>query len=147
QFSPGYDPGVATVPGHAGLAVQFHYEAKSQESHGLQISARTATPTGKATTVVQYWARFAPDPGSRPFGDTSIVQIKNIMLWHENGTRFQMATSSHSGQCPVYGPSYTMLGAQDQAQVGCESDQPVGPFLKSFGDGQWHRWTVLYKPN
>jgi hypothetical protein len=146
DFSPGYDAGVVTVPGHSGLAVQFHYEGKYQESHGLQTSAGSVTPTGKATTVVQYWARFAPDPGRRPFSDTTIIQIKNIMLWHDQN-RFQIDTHSHSGTCPVYGPSYTMLGVQDQVQVGCESDQPVGPFLKSFADGEWHRWTVLYKPN
>jgi hypothetical protein len=147
QFSPGYDAGVVTVPGHSGLAVQFHYEGKYQESHGLQTSAGSVTPTGKATTVVQYWARFAPDPGRRRFSDTTIIQIKNIMMWHDNNTRFQMATSSHSGNCPIYGPSYTMVGVQDQAQVGCESDQPIGPFFASFANGQWHRWTIYYKPN
>ena len=145
QFSPGYDAGVVTVPGHSGLAVQFHYEGKSQETHGIQTSAKSVTPTGKATTVVQYWARFTPDGGNR-FTDKSIVQIKNVLLGHENN-RFQIMTHGHSGGCKTYGPSYTMLGVIDQADIGCDSDQPVGPFFKSFADGDWHRWTILYKPN
>ncbi|HEY2165426.1 MAG TPA: hypothetical protein VGH04_15620, partial [Gemmatimonadaceae bacterium] len=23
----------------------------------------------------------------------------------------------------------------------------MGPFFKNFADGQWQRWTILYKPN
>ena len=40
-----------------------------------------------------------------------------------------------------------MLEVIDQADYNCNSSQPVGPFLKNFGDGQWHRWTIYYKPN
>ena len=150
QFStnggPGVDNGVQVVPGHSGNAVSYHYDAVYQESHGLMLTAGSVAPTGKAAMVVQYWAKWTPDNG-KVFADTSIIQIKNIMMWHENGTRFQMATSSHSGNCPIYGPSWTMVGVQDQAQVGCESDQPIGPFFASFANGQWHRWTIYYKPN
>jgi len=152
QFSPGYDGSVMTVPGRSGgLAVQWHYVGKYQETHGVQTTGKSVTPTGKATMVLQYWLRFQADPGhsltstDANGSGNAIVQIKNIMLWHDQN-RFQIMTHGHGG-CPKYGPSYSMLGVIDQADVGCESDQPVGPFLKNFADGQWHRWTILYKPN
>jgi hypothetical protein len=40
-----------------------------------------------------------------------------------------------------------MLGVIDQVETTCTADQPIGPFLKDFADGAWHRWTILYKPN
>ncbi len=151
---PGIDNGVTIVPGHSGNAVQLHYDGVYQETHGIATTAGTVTPTGKAATVVQYWARFEADrtgaltsrDPKNPAVGNAIVQIKNIMLWHDQN-RFQIMTHSHSGACPIYGPSYTMLGVIDQADVGCDSDQPVAPFFKDFANGQWHRWTILYKPN
>jgi hypothetical protein len=68
------------------------------------------------------------------------------MLWHDQN-RFQIDLHSHQGGCPIYGPSYTMLEVIDQADLGCNSAQPVGPFFKNFADGQWHRLTIYYKPN
>ena len=141
---PGYDAGVQVVPGHSGNGVQWHYDAVYQESHGVVTTGGSAPPTGQKATVVQYWARYKGDTAT--LGYSTVIQIKNVMLWHDQN-RFQIALSAHSGNCPVYGPQYTMLGVTDQAQIGCESDQPIGPFLQSFADGQWHRWTIYYKPN
>jgi hypothetical protein len=149
---PGVDLGVNVVPGHAGNGVAWHYDGVNQETHGVVTTGKLATPTGKATTVVQYWARYQGDAGhsltssdEKGIGN-AIVQIKNIMLWHDQN-RFQIDLHSHQGGCPVYGPSYTMLEVIDQVDGGCNSSQPVGPFFKNFADGQWHRWTILYKPN
>jgi hypothetical protein len=154
QFAPGYDAGVQVVPGHSGNGVAFHYDGTYQEAHGVVLTDGSVTPTGKSATVVQYWAKYtADDPAALTTTDakgigSAIVQIKNIMLWH-NGSdgRFQIDLHSHQGGCPVYGPSYTMLEVIDQVDAGCNSSQPVGPFFKNFADGQWHRWTILYKPN
>ena len=148
---PGVDNGVTVVPGHSGNAVQFHYDGSPLETHGV-VTTGPVTQTGKAPTVVQYWARYTADPGysltstdANGIG-SSIVQIKNIMLWHD-ANRFQIDLHSHQGGCPIYGPSYTMLEVIDQVDGGCNSSQPVGPFFKNFADAQWHRWTILYKPN
>jgi uncharacterized protein YjdB len=149
---PGVDNGVTVVPGHSGTGVAFHYDGTYQETHGVVLPANGITPTGKKPTVVQYWAQYTADPGySLTSTDASgngsaIVQIKNIMLWHDQN-RFQIDLHSHQGGCAAYGPSYTMLEAIDQQDVGCNSSQPVGPFFKNYADGQWHRWTIYYKPN
>ena len=148
-----YDAGVIVGPGHSGNGVQIHYDGVYQETHGVITTVgtgRALAPTGKAATVVQYWAKFTPDkPGTLTTRDANgvgnaIIQIKNIMLWHDQN-RFQIMTHAHFG-C-AYGPSYTMLGVIDQAEVACTSDQPVGPYFKDYADGQWHRWTIYYKPN
>ncbi len=155
QFStnggPGVDNGVKVVPGHSGNGVQWHYDGVYQETHGVVTTGGSAPPTGQKATVVQYWLRFQSDPGGPSLtskdasgNSSAIVQIKNIMLWHDQN-RFQIMTHAHFG-C-AYGPSYTMLGVIDQAEVACTSDQPVGPFFGSYADGQWHRWTIYYKPN
>jgi hypothetical protein len=150
---PGVDGGVTVVPGHSGNAVQWHYDGIYQEMHGVVTTGGSAPQTGQKGTVVQYWAKYNPDPGySLTSTDASgagnaIVQIKNIMLWHSTGTRFQIDLHSHQGGCAVYGPSYTMLEVIDQVDGGCNSSQPVGPFFKSYADGNWHRWTIYYQPN
>jgi len=149
---PGIDNGVTVAPGHSGTGVAFHYDGTIQETHGVVLPANGITPTGKKPTVVQYWAQYTPDAGySLTSTDASgngnaIVQIKNIMLWHDQN-RFQIDLHSHQGGCAVYGPSYTMLEVIDQQDVGCNSSQPVGPFFRNYADGAWHRWTIYYKPN
>jgi hypothetical protein len=150
---PGVDNGVTVVPGRSGNAVQFHYDGSPLETHGVVTTGTTTNAsTGQKPTVVQYYARYAPDPGfsltsADPNGTgNAIVQIKNIMLWHDQN-RFQIDLHSHQGGCPIYGPSYTMLEVIDQVDGGCNSSQPVGPFFKNFADGSWHRWTIYYKPN
>jgi hypothetical protein len=149
--SGGLDGSVKVGPGHSGSGLQWHYDGVYQETHGVILPDTAARATGKSTTVVQYWAKFAPDVvGALTTVDANgtgnaIVQIKNIMLWHENGTRFQIMTHAHFA-C-TYGPSYSMLGVIDQAEQPCTSDQPLGPFFKDFANSQWHRWTILYKPN
>jgi len=156
QFSTnggqGIDNSVTVVPGHSGNGVQWHYDGVYQETHGVVKTGGSAPPTGQKATVVQYWLRFPSDPGGPLLttkdadgNSSAIVQIKNIMLWHDQN-RFQIMTHAHFG-CPVYGPSYTMLGVIDQAEIDCNSDQPIGPFFGSYADGQWHRWTIYYKPN
>ena len=164
-----YDGNVTVAPGHSGNGINIHYDGAPncgyQETHGVALTGASGAPTGKAATVVQYWAKYttdspAPVACQQGFGTTltsvdpnnpsmgnAIVQIKNIMLWHDNGTRFQFDLHSHQGGCPIYGPSYTMIEAIDQADLGCNSSQPLGPFFKDFANGSWHRWTILYKPN
>ncbi len=149
---PGIDNGVKVVPGHSGNGVAWHYDGVYQETHSVVTTGGSAPPTGKKATVVQYWAKYNADPGySLTSTDASgngsaIVQIKNIMLWHDQN-RFQIMLHSHSGGCPIYGPSYTMLGVIDQAGMGARRISPLGPFFKSFADGNWHRWTMYYQPN
>jgi hypothetical protein len=146
NFQPGYDPSVVVGPGHSGNGVQWHYDGPYQESHGVQMTPGSVTPTGKATTVVQYWARFTPDAGYSLTDGNAIIQIKNIMLWNDI-SRFEAMTHAHAGGCPISEPSATMLGIYDQADTPCNGDQAVGPYFASYANSQWHRWTLLYKPN
>ncbi|HEV8448921.1 MAG TPA: Ig-like domain-containing protein [Gemmatimonadaceae bacterium] len=149
---PGVDNGVQVVPGHSGNGLSFHYDGISQESHGVVTTNGSAPVVGQKTVFVQYWAKWTPDAGysltTKDAGGnwSAIVQIKNIMLWHGNN-RLQFDTHSHSGSCPIYGPSYTMIAANDMTQTGCESDSPAGPYFGQYADGQWHRWTIQFKPN
>jgi Bacterial Ig-like domain (group 2) len=151
NFQPGYDPGVVVGAGHSGNGVQWHYDGVYQEAHGVEFTGGVPA-TGKAPTIVQYWARFTPDvPGALTTKDANgypnaVVQIKNIMLWNDI-SRFQIHMHAHTGGCPYNGPSYTMLGQYDQGDSQCNADQPVGPFFGSYADGGWHRWTIYYKPN
>ena len=149
---PGVDNGVQIVPGRSGNGVSFHYDGISQESHGVVTTNGSVPVVGQKTVFVQYWAKWTPDAGysltTKDAGGnwSAIVQIKNIMLWHGNN-RLQFNTHSHSGTCPIYGPSYTMIAANDVQQIGCESDSPAGPYFGQYADGQWHRWTIQFKPN
>ena len=154
-----YDANVTLGTGRSGQAAQWHYDGVYQEIHGVFLPDGAVKPTGKSTVVVQYWAKFTPDTAGQ-FQRTdangnpnAMFQIKNIMLWHTaNGdnNRFQIMTHMH-GACPKYGPAYTMLGVVDMGgadgDLGCTSDQPVGPFLNSFANAQWHRWTIMFRPN
>ncbi len=154
-----YDAGVIVGPGHSGNGVQIHYDGVYQETHGVITTVGTGgalAPTGKAATVVQYWAKFTPDkPGALTTRDAkgvgdAIIQIKNIMLWHDargESGRFQ----AHLGHTPatvrclraeLHDGGWARLGAG-----GLRREPAVGPFFKDFANGQWHRWTVLFKPN
>jgi len=155
-----YDANVTLGPGHSGQAVQWHYDggAKSyQEIHGAWLPDGAVPPTGKSTMVLQYWAKFTPDTvGQFQRTDANgnpnaMFQIKNVMLWHsDDGHRFQIMTHMH-GACPKYSPTYTTLGVIDEGGTdgayACTSDQPVAPYLNTFANAQWHRWTILFKPN
>ncbi len=151
-----YDANVGVGPGRSGTAVQWHYDGVYQETHGVQLrSVSNFSGTGKAPTVVQYWAKFTGDYATGPLSLTqrdangtpsAVVQIKNIMLWNDT-YRFQAMLHNHAGGCPLHGPSYTMIGQYDQGDSQCNADQPIGPFFGSYADGGWHRWTILYKPN
>jgi len=139
-----YDGNVTIAPGHSGNGLAIHYDGPYQESHGVVVALGAAT--GKAMVVVQYWAKFTADNGHSLTDGNAIVQIKNIMLWNDQ-TRFQWDTHAHTGGCPLHGPSATMIGAYEMNDVPCNADQPVGPFFKDYANGEWHRWTVEYKPN
>ncbi len=151
-----HDPNVTVGAGRSGKDVQWHYDGVYQETHGVQLrTVSNFSGTGKAPTVVQYWAKFTGDYATGPLsltqkdgnGDPSaVVQIKNVMLWNDI-SRFQIMTHAHAGGCPLHGPSYTMLGQYDQGDSQCNADQPTGPFFGSYADGGWHRWTIYYKPN
>ena len=153
-----YDANVTLVPGRSGQGVSFHYDANydanGQETHGVFLPSDTARATRGKMTVVQQWVRWTADPGfsfqtkDADGNPSAIAQIKNIMLWHVDG-RFQWFTHAHAGGCLVYGPSYTMVGGLESKDTfaTCSSDQPIGPFMYTFADGAWHRWTAEYKPS
>ncbi len=141
---PGVDNGVTVVPGHSGNAVQWHYDGVYQETHGVATTGNSAPPTGKKATVVQYWARFKGDNGT--LGTSAIIQIKNIMLWHENN-RFQIMLHSHFG-CPVIWPLVHDAGRHrpsgNRVQLRSAHRSILG---RLWTTARWHRWTVYFKPN
>jgi hypothetical protein len=139
-----HDANVSIGPGHSGNGVAIHYEGPYQETHGVVVTLGSST--GKAMTVVQYWAKFTADPGYSLTDGKAIIQIKNIMLWNDQ-TRFQWATHNHNSGCPFHAPAATTIGGIEWVDDGCDADQPVGPYFEKYADGQWHRWTVEYKPN
>ncbi len=138
-----YDANVSIGAGHSGNAVTIHYDGPYQETHGVVVGYGGST--GKSVTVIQYWAKWTPDAGFTLDGN-SIIQIKNIMLWNDI-SRFEAMTHAHAGGCPISEPSATMLGQYDQGDSQCNADQPVGPYFATYANGQWHRWTIAYKPN
>jgi len=149
-----YDGNVTLGAGHSGQAAQWHYDGVYQETHGVFLPGLSSgASTGQKGTVVQYWAKFTSDvagalTSADPNGTgNALLQFKNVMLWHNNGTRFQI--DMHNGGCSPYGysPTYTVLEMMDQADQACNGRQPLGPYLKDFGDGNWHRWTIYYKQN
>jgi hypothetical protein len=61
------------------------------------------------------------------------------------GGRIQFNTHDRS-PCPV-GTHARVWEVYDLAQTGCQGNQPVGPYPLDLVDGQWHRYTYLFKPN
>ncbi len=140
----GYDADVSIGAGHSGNGVSLHYDGIYQETHGAVVVLGSST--GKAMTVVQYWAKFTPDAGYSLTDGNAIIQIKNIMLWNDQA-RFQWDTHAHNSGCSYHASTATTIGGLEMVDNGCDSDQPLGPYFQNFADGQWHRWTVEYKPN
>jgi len=138
-----YDSDVSIGAGHSGNAVTIHYDGPYQETHSAVMVLGTST--GKGMTVIQYWAKFTPDPGY-VLDANAQIQIKNIMLWNDQA-RFQWDTHAHNSGCPFHAPSATTIGGIEMLDDGCDADQAVGPYFQNYADGQWHRWTVEYKPN
>ena len=103
---------------------------------------------------MQYWARSRrtslvslTSTDANGIG-SAIVQIKNIMLWHDNGERGSSRPATAPGRLSDLRPVVHDAGGHRLRSRWLQFESASRPVLQGFyADGQWHRWTIYYKPN
>ena len=95
-------------------------------------------PNISQTQVYQFWFRISP-------GGTPGTAGTKWFEWWTNASagsdRTQIGPSQGNTTRPLFYMEPALSGGVDRAE------QPVGPWWDEINDGEWHRWTVMYKPN
>jgi hypothetical protein len=153
QLVPGMNGGQAMAILYKGI--DNPQEAPDIFFYGSAGNGSNATPP-TSTSVYQYWVNYSAGDPAHPISDTTIFQIKSMMLWHFDpaNSRIQFNLVTNPGGCavkqapPPTGYLGTFWGVYDQNYTGCNANQPVGPYFYQLANsGTWHRLTYLVKAN
>ncbi len=120
-------------------ALRLKYSGVYQASPTFLTLNVTKLTTDQATHYYQYWGRLS--------AGVSPSAIKWFMAWHRHASNTRVQWNTHDRlPCPV-GGRRIYWQVYDQGETTCQGNQPVGPYWEDIADGEWHRFTYMYKPN
>ena len=129
--------------GRSGKAIRMSYDGSVQNGPTFLTWNMPSTPD-LATHYFQYYARVTP---SAPF--TNHLAHKWFMAYHRKNDAGRAEWDTHDHLPCTVDKQDTYWHFYDNAkETTCQGQQPVGPFFNDgVADGQWHRFTMSYRPN
>lgn len=126
---------LVTGRGGSGLAIRTHYSSAGNQPI-LETPSDFGTYSG--AIVYQYYVRF-PDAN----GFTNDAGWKFFEMWYTGAGNGRIQNGIHGKF--HFNPGYVPA---DHSHSGVElGAQPLGPYPTALNDGNWHRVTILYRPN